>query len=89
MGRPIRCLSTIRNLYQLDSRVISHTYSRIRPQIFFGSSNHLFTKRRQSIRLRVVVFQERILVENSEKAVERVSSGKIIGDRRQELWKEN
>jgi len=57
--------------------------------MFFGSSYHLLIERRQSIRPRVVVFQERVLVDNSEKADKSVSTCKIIGDLGQEWWKEN
>jgi hypothetical protein len=90
IGHPLRRASAIRNFYQWDSHSMkSHTYSRVRPQIFFGSSYHLLIEQRQSIRLRVVFFQKRVLVDNLEKAVKSVSTCKIIGDPRQELWKEN
>ena len=45
IGHLLCCVSAMRNLYQWDLHgVKSHTYSRIRPQIFFGSSYHLFTE---------------------------------------------
>ena len=56
--------------------------------MFFGSSYHLLIERRQFVRL-IVLFPERVLVDNSEKAVEHVSTSKIIGDSRQKLWKED